>query len=264
MATGSDATASSVFQNRQSNAASKSVDGDINTIHHSSCGDVPWWRVDLGVMSFVRDVEITNRGDCCGGRLRDATVALLDEDENEVESRYIKGSVGNGKVVQKVFNEETSLARYVKVSFTRRDCLHMAEVRVNGYHLMDKPTSSPTPVPTNLALHKNATQSSDFRSHLGASKAVDGNYNSFTHTKCNEGYRQWWMVDLEAEYTISSITVGNRLDCCGGRFHDATFYFYNENDVEVYVKQTSGGIGNRKTFSIGKSFLFSYFNLRHV
>ena len=111
-----------------------------------------------------------------------------------------------------------------------------------------------TPLP-NLALGKNATQSSTFGHENvdGASKAVDGTYGSFTHTECNKGFRQWWKVDLEAEYTIASITVGNRLDCCGGRFHDATFYFYNENDEEVYVKQTYGGIGDKKTFKVGKS-----------
>jgi hypothetical protein len=81
-------------------------------------------------------VDITNRVDCCGGRLRDATVELLDENGNLVESRYIEGSVGNGQVVQKVFNEETSLGRYVQVSFKRVDCLHMGEVKVYGYHLM--------------------------------------------------------------------------------------------------------------------------------
>ena len=254
MATGMVATASSSYN--QNTLAFKSVDGNINSIHHSKCNEMPWWRVDLGVMSFVQDVKITNRVDCCGGRLKHATVELLDEDLNPVDSRYIEGSVGNGKVVQKVFNEETSEARYVQVSFNRNDCLHMAEVNVYGYHLMAKPTSSPTPVPMNLALGKPATQSSTYNNKPSdfASMAVDGNYNSFTHTECNKGYRQWWRVDLEDVFTISSIVVGNRLDCCGGRFHDATFYFYDENDQEVHVMPTSGGIGSKKTFSVGKSF----------
>jgi hypothetical protein len=250
MATGMVATASSSYN--QNTPAFKSVDGNINSIHHSKCNEMPWWRVDLGVMSFVQDVKITNRVDCCGGRLKHATVELLDEDLNPVDSRYIEGSVGNGKVVQKVFNEETSEARYVQVSFNRNDCLHMAEVNVYGYHLMAKPTSSPTPVPMNLALGKPATQSSTYRDNPSdvASMAVDGNYNSFTHTECFKGYRQWWKVDLEDVFTISTIVVGNRLDCCGGRFHDATFYFYDEYDQELHVMQTSGGIGSKKTFSV--------------
>ena len=53
---------------------------------------------DLGVESFVQDVWITNhRVNCCGGRLKDALVDLLDSDRNLVESRLIKGAVGNGK-----------------------------------------------------------------------------------------------------------------------------------------------------------------------
>lgn len=255
MATGMEATASSVYNSNT--LASKSVDGNIDTIHHSKCNENPWWRVDLGVMSFVQDVKITNRRNCCGGRLKQATVKLLDEDLNLVDSRYIEGSVGNGAIVQKVFNEADSEARYVEVSFNRNDCLHMAEVQVYGYHLMAKPTSAPTPMPSNVALGKPATQSSTYNNNAndGASKAVDGNYNSFTHTECWKGINQWWRVDLEDVYTIATITVGNRLDCCGGRFHDATFYFYDENDVEVHVMPTSGGIGSKKSFSVRKSFL---------
>ncbi len=256
MATGMEATASSVYNSNT--LASKSVDGNIDTIHHSKCNENPWWRVDLGVMSFVQDVKITNRRNCCGGRLRQATVKLLDEDLNLVDSRYIEGGVGNGAIVQKVFNEADSEARYVEVSFNRNDCLHMAEVQVYGYHLMAKPTSSPTPETSNLALGKPATQSSTYNNNPydAASMAVDGNYNSFTHTHCWQGINQWWRVDLEDVYTIATITVGNRLDCCGGRFHDATFYFYDENEVEVYVMPTSGYIGSKKSFSVGKCLHF--------
>jgi hypothetical protein len=112
---------------------------------------------------------------------------------------------------------------------------------------------------TNVALGKPATQSSTYNNiqNVGASSAVDGDPDTFTHTHCwQPGITQWWKVDLLDVYTISSITVGNRLDCCGGRFHDATFYFYDENDQEVHVMPTSGGIGNKKTFSVGKSSFF--------
>lgn len=100
------------------------------------------WRTmrdlfDLGVESFVQDVWITNhRVNCCGGRLKDALVDLLDSDRNLVESRLIKGAVGNGKKPQKVFNEDTSIGRYVRISMSRNDCLHLSEVEVFGYHTM--------------------------------------------------------------------------------------------------------------------------------
>ena len=112
----------------------------------------------------------------------------------------------------------------------------------------------------NVALGKPASQDSTYNNmnNVGPEQAVDGNYNSFTHTMCwQTGVdRHWWKVDLLDVYTISSLVVGNRLDCCGGRFHDATFYFYDENEVEVAKMPTSGGIGSKKTFSVGKLFPF--------
>jgi hypothetical protein len=113
--------------------AEKGNDGDFDSLFHTNCGAHPWWQVDLGAESFVQDVWITNRKGCCGGRLRNAFVEILDSNENVVESREIVGSVGNGKVVQKVFNEDTSFGRYVKISMARNDCLHLNEVQVNGF-----------------------------------------------------------------------------------------------------------------------------------
>lgn len=76
-----------------SNPATKGVDGNFANAFHTNCGSPPWWEVDLGVDSFIQDVEITNRVQCCGGRLRDALVDLLDSDKNLVESRLIKATV---------------------------------------------------------------------------------------------------------------------------------------------------------------------------
>ena len=112
----------------------RTVDGDINTIHHSACNEAtgPWWMVDLGAESFVEHIDITNRVDCCAGRLRDTWVHILNEAQEVVESRYISGSVSAGGTPQLVFNEDTSVGRYVKVHMPRQDCLHMAEVAVYG------------------------------------------------------------------------------------------------------------------------------------
>ena len=108
------------------------VDGNFNNAFHTNCGAWPWWKVDLGVESFVQDVWITNRVSCCGGRLRNAFVELLDDGDNVVQSHEIVGSVGDGKLVQVVFNEDISFGRYIKVRMDRNDCLHLTEVQVNG------------------------------------------------------------------------------------------------------------------------------------
>lgn len=57
--------------------------------------------------------------------MKNAKVELLDSDGTVIETQLITGSVGNGKTVQKVFNQDTSVGRYVKVSMGR-DCLHVS------------------------------------------------------------------------------------------------------------------------------------------
>lgn len=109
-----------------------------------------------------------------------------------------------------------------------------------------------TPLP-NLALNKPATQSSTFGSDPdNAAKTVDGNDNSFAHTKCGQGYHQWWQVDLEDTFTISSMEVVGRLDCCNGRLHDYDIYFMDSNMTVVDSIYVPGQNGNRKTISTGK------------
>lgn len=228
----------------------KANDGISDTIYHSKCNDIPWWIVDLGVESFVQDVTITNRRACCGGRLRAATVAILDDDMNVVDARFIMGAVGNGQVVQKVFNEDTSFGRYVKLSFNRQDCLHMDEVAVNGYHTMAQPTAAPTPTLVDLSSGKPASQSSTFQTQ-NAALVVDGDDSTFSHTKCYEGYAQWWKVDLEGTYTIASVNMVNRQDCCGGRLHDFDILFLDGDMNVVESIFNSGGLGNHKTFNTG-------------
>ena len=255
MALGRPATASSIWG---SGVPSKGNDGNFNNIFHTQCGDAggPWWQVDLGVDSFVQDVFIKNRPDCCGGRLKNADVELLDGDGNVVESKRIVGSVGNGQTLQKVFNEHTSIGRYVRVKMGG-DCLHFAEIQVNGYHLMAHPTSSPTPTLSNLSIGKPASQSSTYTASMGPEKAVDGIDETSTHTHCWKGINQWWEVDLEDVYTIATLKMVNRLACCGGRLHDFTISFLDENKELVDSIFNSGQMGNRKTYDVGTLIVHS-------
>ena len=108
------------------------------------------------------------------------------------------------------------------------------------------------PLP-NVALNKPASESSTYN-HAGggASKAVDGNDNSFHHTKCFTGSQQWWQVDLEDTFTIVSMEVVGRLDCCNGRLHDYDIYFMDSNMTVVDSIYVPGQNGLRKTISTGK------------
>ena len=59
----------------------------------------------------------------------------------------------------------------------------------------------------NVAQGKLAFQSSTLKDKFDASKAVDGNSNSFSHTK---GGLPWWEVDLGGSYPIESVHIANR------------------------------------------------------
>ena len=66
---------------------------------------------------------------------------------------------------------------------------------------------------TNIAIGKTATQKSDFSEDTVASKAIDGDLNTFSHT-AHVGYNAWWEVDLGSSVAIDNIHVINR-DCIG-------------------------------------------------
>jgi hypothetical protein len=74
--------------------------------------------------------------------------------------------------------------------------LHMFEVLVLS------------PSGDNVSQGKVASQSSTFRSRFAASKAVDGNARSFSHTK--RDIVPWWQVDLGENSEIESIKIMNR------------------------------------------------------
>ena len=60
--------------------ASNAVDGKKDLYYtkctHTSQESDPWWRVDLGRIEPVAEVNILNRGDCCGGRLDGAEMRV--------------------------------------------------------------------------------------------------------------------------------------------------------------------------------------------
>jgi parallel beta-helix repeat protein len=77
----------------------------------------------------------------------------------------------------------------------------------------------------NVALGKEASQASLYEGNLPG-RAVDGNTdgnlanNSVTHTQ--EGPQEWWQVDLGDNFSIQTINVWTRTDCCDWRL--SNFY----------------------------------------
>ncbi len=70
-------------------APSLALDGNFGNFTHTvhSTEDpmpTPWWQVDLGGMHDIATVVIHNRTSCCGSRLRDITVFILNSEGTEV------------------------------------------------------------------------------------------------------------------------------------------------------------------------------------
>src|SRR5262245_27680330 len=171
--------------------ASKAVDGNTDgvwadgSVTHTGFDTQAWWQVDLGSAQAVQRVDVWNRTDCCGTRLSNFTVLLLDSTQTVVTSTSVAGQAGIPTSVALC-----GTARYVKVQLVGTNYLSLAEVQVWG---------TPSAV-SNLALNKAATQSSDPGWGGPASKAVDGNTDgtwadgSVTHAGFHA--QAWWQVDL--------------------------------------------------------------------
>lgn len=121
------ATQSSNYQNKESLGAQKAVDG-TSSITHTWCTSIPWWEVDLGGRYRLEGMWILNRVDCCGGRLREYTIQVLDSNRTEVYSKYI-GSRAGGIEAHALYE---TVGQFVRLSLNRADCLHVREIEIIG------------------------------------------------------------------------------------------------------------------------------------
>ena len=112
---------------------SKAVDGNTNgnysgdSVTHTNNDAQAWWQVDLGTLQSVQSVKIWNRTDCCGDRLTNFNVILLDASQAVVSSVNVPGQAGSPTTVP-----ISGAARYVKVQLVGTNYLSLAEVEVMG------------------------------------------------------------------------------------------------------------------------------------
>ena len=203
---------SSTYQGAGGAVASLAVDGNTSgnwldsSVTATNNDAQAWWQVDLGGMFPVQHVDVWNRTDCCGDRLTNFNVVLLDANQSIVSSVNYPSQAGAPTTIQ-----ITGTARYLKVQLVGTNYLSLAEVQVWGTAV------------SNLALNKPATQSSTLQGSGGAlaSLAVDGNASGnwldYSVTATNNDPQAWWQVDLGAPQVIQSVEVWNRTDCCGDR-----------------------------------------------
>ncbi|KAG9283886.1 hypothetical protein AMEX_G2722 [Astyanax mexicanus] len=105
----------------------------------------------------------------------------------------------------------------------------MAHVLALNQHDLSLPLIVYSSVGENVAVKGRATQSSLYSNSFPFT-AIDGNRDdgntdsNYDHGSCTATTFQpnpWWRVDLLDEYTITSITITNRGDCCAERINGA-------------------------------------------
>ena len=114
-------------------------------------------------------------------------------------------------------------------------------------------TPPPTQPLTNIALRRPASQSSTL-SVYRASLAVDGNTSgdfkqgSVTHTNC--GTNDWWKVDLQGNFVISSIKVFNRTDFAPDRLKNYDVVILDASGREVWSTFQQATAGRPTVLSV--------------
>lgn len=108
----------------------------------------------------------------------------------------------------------------------------------------------------NVALRGKATQSHRADHNVGdASSAIDGNresnYKAGSCTHTISMLSPWWRVDLLDRYTITSIVITNRADCCSERLNGAEVHIGDSLQDNGVANPLAGVISE---ISAGSSF----------
>ena len=235
--------------------ASTAIDGLFNAIypqitHTDDPPGVPFWQVDLGSLREVDQIVLWNRLDCCGDRLTNFRVSVLDAASLELWGQNFYTGGGNVGVKEIITTPAGTAGNKVRVGFLPGpgQFLSLAEVEVLDL--------VPSPL-TNVALGKTATQST---TGYGGTpdRAVDGNTSglfgdgSVTHTDDTvaTGSPVFWEVDLAGDFDINEIALYNRTDCCDGRLSNYRLSVF-DGAVETWGANYFTGTGSAQSiFSV--------------
>ncbi|XP_039662035.1 uncharacterized protein LOC120562388 isoform X1 [Perca fluviatilis] len=224
VARGGNVIQSSLYGNE---VPERAIDGNrASNLAQESCTHTkkdlkPWWRLDLLKTYQINTVTITNRGDCCAGRINGAEIRIgnsLSDNGNDNPRCAVISSIKAGTSQTFVCNGMEG--RYLNIVIPgRREYLTLCEVEVTGQAL-----------DTNIARRGNVIQSSLYEDAI-PERAIDGNrasnwvQRSCAHTKYD--LKPWWRLDLLKTYQINTVTITNRGDCCHERINGAEIHIGN-------------------------------------
>ncbi|XP_072550442.1 uncharacterized protein [Salminus brasiliensis] len=230
IATGARAVQSSTYDHLGN--AENAVDGKRALSYMSgSCSHTyperdPWWRVELPGVYNVTSVTITNRGDCCGERIRGAQIRIGNSLKNNGNNNQLVALICEHRTGEtKTYSFKATEGRYVNIFLPgAENILTLCEVKVYTGARSHQPLRLHDRVkPTNIATRGRATQSSLSISGMWAGigvaeNAIDGNRNpDLEKGSCMQTDQEsspWWRVNLHHSHAVSSVALTNRGDCC--------------------------------------------------
>lgn len=175
-------------------------------IMHQANKEGVWWQVELEDELIIDYVLIKNRwcvdstdSSGCLCRLTNATITLIDAGGLTSASNSVGNTCGKSTVysdfgnLSACFNNTSS----IKIQSTTNEPINLFEVKVIS---VDK---------NNISQGGIATQSSTLQglSKFAASRAIDGNKATFSHT---QGGNAWWQLNFNAPYGIGVVEISNR------------------------------------------------------
>ena len=238
--------------------ANLATDGVLNNFTHTLGSDTaPFWNVDFGGTATINSITLRNRGDgCCGSRLRDITISVLDASFTPVWTSTLLNAENagytfpNGPAILTVDilalnGGNPVVGRHVRVRRTpdpdgsgtggngpgsadEQNVLSLGEVEVVGFapSAMLNLARTGSPLPT-------ATQTSNYSAaQYLAPNAINGLNNDFTHT-LNTDTAPSWTVNLNRRTAISTVNMHNREGCCPERLRDITVRIFDTDGVTV-------------------------------
>lgn len=123
------------------------LDGNTDTDFFRSCSCShtvslnanQWLVVDLQDMYIIHHLTIYNRGDCCGSRLYDFSVAVGSDFSEATFNpigygdlcKFVPGARANGEIIEVTCNEPLH-GRYVAIYMAHVGHLHLCEVQIMG------------------------------------------------------------------------------------------------------------------------------------
>ncbi len=249
------ATQSSNYQDTRF-TANLAIDGDLNNFTHTKTGQTnPSWSLELDQSYSIHSIILNNRIGCCGGRLRDITVYVLDASGKQVMfkshflNRHNREAAPNRLVIDLIaLTGAPVTGRQVKIvrssdplllgsngggNVGEANVLSLAEVQVFASRLV-VPATQACAAKQNVAQLGAATQSSTYGNNIfPAGFAIDGRFDNFTHTAIGQSSASWRLA-LDQNRLIHTVVLHNRQDCCKARLSDIQVTITDADNNQVF------------------------------